>query len=121
MLLLTAAWACLWLLGWGRTIRLWRRLARRVEACEACEVDRTTVLRVDRVVRDAAARLPLNAECKERALVAQHLLRGLGLPAELVVGVAPRPLEFHAWALCDGQVVSDDPARCLRFRPVVRY
>jgi hypothetical protein len=122
MLLLTAAWACLRLLGWGRTIRLWRRSKGCVEGCE---LDRATIFQVDRAVRDAAAshllNLLLNPECKEKALVAQYLLRSFGLAAELVVGVVPRPFESHAWAICDGQIVASDPVHCLRFRPVVRF
>jgi hypothetical protein len=122
MLLLTAAWTCLRLLGWSRTIRLWRRPEGRVEACE---LDRATILQVDRAVQDAAAghllNLLLNHECKEKALVAQYLLRSLGLPAELVVGVVPRPFESHAWAICDGQIVASDPVHCRRFHPVVRF
>jgi hypothetical protein len=118
MLLLTAAWACLRLLGWSRTIRFWRRLAGRVEAGER---DRAIVLQVDRAVRDAAAGHLLNPECKEKALVAQYLLRSLGLPAELVVGVIPRPFEYHAWVICDGQMITDDPLHCQRFHPVVRF
>lgn len=124
--LLAWAWLCIRVFGWARTIRLWRLrqpvIHDTVSVRGAGEAASGPVEAVDRMVRDAAARHLLNVECKERALVGWHLLRGrLGLPAELVIGVQFYPYSGHVWVECEGSVVTDDSARCDAYRAVARF
>jgi transglutaminase superfamily protein/coenzyme PQQ synthesis protein D (PqqD) len=116
---LTLAWLSFALLGWERTLNLWRRPVPPVvwgpDAGEA------VLAAVDGLVRRVAGRHPLNPQCKERALVSWHLLRRMGLPARLVMGVMLYPFAAHAWAECQGRVVGDDPGRCEQFVPVAIY
>jgi hypothetical protein len=64
----------------------------------------------------------LNTQCKERAVVAWHILRNRwDLPAELVVGVRAFPFEAHAWVECGPWTVTDEGSRCEVFTPAVRY
>jgi hypothetical protein len=120
-LLLAVAWFSLRLLGWAGAIRLWRRWGRR-RARPHTAPEGETVRAVDHAVRGAAARHPLNARCKERALVCWHLLRAhAGLPARLVVGVELYPFRAHAWVECDHWVLTDDPGSCEVFTPVACY
>jgi hypothetical protein len=120
--LLTLAWLCFRLLGWSATIALWGRLARSGFR-PRCHRDRARVLAgVDRALRAAASRHPLNTECKERALVGWWLLaRRCGLASDLVVGTQPYPFLAHAWIECGEQTLSDDRDRCESFVPVARY
>jgi hypothetical protein len=120
--LLSLAWLCFRLLGWSATIALWGRLAR----CgfrPRRHRDRAAVLAgVDRVLRTAASRHPLNTECKERALVGWWLLaHRYGIGSDLVVGTQPYPFLAHAWIECGGSTLSDDRAHCASFVPVARY
>jgi hypothetical protein len=75
---------------------------------------------IDAFSRSMAASHPLPVECKERALATWALARISGVPAELVVGVHPFPLEGHCWCAYDGAVYSDDSERCAQFEPVWR-
>lgn len=122
-LLLTLSWISFRLLGWSRTISLWQHWHRCVDASVETPVLGDVIQTVDRVVREAAAsKLFLPMVCKERALVGYHLLRAFyGLPASLVVGIDRHPFQIHAWVECDGLVITDDPAHCKLFTPVVRY
>ncbi len=121
-LLLSLSWIGFRLLGWSRTLSWWQRWHHPIDAPEA-SVREEVIQTVDRVVRSSAARkLFLPIACKERALVGYHLLRAFyGLPASLVVGIERNPFQLHAWVECDGLVVTDDPAHCQPFTPVVRY
>lgn len=106
------------LFGWSATLTAWRRLApsrparRRGETPDA----------IDDAVRSVAARLPLGASCKERALGAWAMARFAGLPATLIVGVVQHPLGAHAWCeTANAKVLGDDAAICRRYLPVFRY
>jgi hypothetical protein len=72
-------------------------------------------------VRECASRHPAGIECQERAIVCWRLLRELGLPARLIVGIDLYPFLGHCWCECEAQVVSDDAQRCYRFVPVIVY
>jgi hypothetical protein len=120
--LLVLAWASLRLRGYAGSVALWQGGRRPLEG--AIPPRREEAIRaVDRAVRDAAARIFLPPiDCKERALVAYHLLReAYGLPATLVIGVDFRPFRAHAWVECDGLVVTDDREKCEAFTPVARH
>lgn len=121
-LLLWAAWLAARSQPWRTVIQTWAAgpaTDRRVQT----DADRAAELQTihDRVIA-LAARSWLPMACKERALVAWRLLRQAGeTKAELVIGVAEHPFRAHAWVECAGQILTDDPAHCEPFRPVVRY
>lgn len=117
---LTLAWTCFWLLGWERTLRLCRGFGPANIPPAPDDHDKV-IAAVDGLVRRTASWHPLNPQCKERALVSWFLLRQMGLPARLLVGVALYPFEAHAWAECAGRVVGDDRARCEQFARVAAY
>ncbi len=121
-LLLSFSWLSFRLIGWNRTISCWQRSPypdNKLEQPNAKEIIST----VDRIIGEAAAKkLLFPIACKERALVGYYLLRNFyGLPASLVVGIDRHPFQLHAWVDCEGEVVTDDPAHCQPFTPVVRY
>jgi hypothetical protein len=47
--------------------------------------------------------------CLQRSAVATWLLRLHGVPAELVIGCRPVPVQSHAWVEVRGTVVNDRP------------
>lgn len=120
--LLTAAWMSLRVLGFTRTLRLWKRWHCTPVKLSG-SVDSTWVREIDQAVQSLAdSRLLLPAVCKERALVTYQLLRAYaGLPAEIVIGVEYHPFLAHAWVECDGQIFSDQSERCEPFIPVARF
>ncbi len=119
--LLPWAWLSLRRRGWSDTLALWQSSAGRAVPPVA-HVEGVVAL-LDRVVRDeAAGQLFFPCACKERALVAGYCLRRLfGLAADVVFGVIPVPFQAHAWAACQEWVLTDDPERIRRFRPVMRF
>jgi prolyl oligopeptidase len=48
--------------------------------------------------------------CLQRSAAAACLLRGNGIPAELVIGVRHWPFCAHAWVEVSGRVVNDKPS-----------
>jgi hypothetical protein len=121
-LLLRLSWLSFRLLGWSRTLSLWQQWHQAVTTV-ATPRQEEIVEKVDRAVRQAAAnQLFLPMVCKERALVGYHLLRAFyGLPATLVVGIDRYPFQIHAWVEWQGHILTDDPAHCQQFTPVVSY
>jgi hypothetical protein len=47
--------------------------------------------------------------CLQRSAVATWMLRRRGIPAELVIGYRPVPVDSHAWVEVDNKVVNDRP------------
>jgi hypothetical protein len=47
--------------------------------------------------------------CLQRSTVATWLLRRRGVPADLVIGFRPTPIDSHAWVEVNGVVVNDRP------------
>ena len=121
-LLLTLSWVSFRLLGWSRTLSLWQHWHRHIDNIDT-SVQGEVIQTVDRIVREAAAwKLFLPMVCKERALVGYHILRAFyGLSANLVVGIDRYPFQIHAWVECNSLIITDDPAHCEPFTPVVRY
>lgn len=119
--LLALAWLSIRLLGWAGSVRLWQR-GRRPAPYAWAEGMTAAVSRLDQAVRSAAATHLLNPQCKERALVAWHVLRNRwAMPAELVVGVLAFPFQAHAWVECGPWTVTDDRARCELYTPAARH
>lgn len=48
-------------------------------------------------------------QCLQRSVVGALMLRGRGVPAELVIGVQLVPFRSHAWVEVHGVVVNDKP------------
>jgi transglutaminase superfamily protein len=49
------------------------------------------------------------ARCLQRSATTTCLLRGIGAPAEMVIGVHKMPFYGHAWVEVHGKVVNDHP------------
>jgi hypothetical protein len=79
-----------------------------------------TVARVCRVVEEACVWYVKRAYCLQRSAVATCLLRRSGVPAQLVIGYRPIPVDSHAWVEVDGQVVNDRPQYQKFFRVLDR-
>jgi hypothetical protein len=119
--LLAWAWLCVRVFGWAGTVRLWRRGDRPAgPPLPDAEAGRT-VEAIGQAIQQAAAVHPLNAQCKERALVGWRFLRRLGLPAELVIGVMLYPFQAHAWVECGPWTVTDAALVCSAYTPAARY
>jgi hypothetical protein len=119
--LLTATRLSLVFLGWARTIAIIKDLFPKPECPRGQEHWARAVSRIDSLVRRLAAGHPLALECKERAVCCWTLLRVEGWPSELVVGVDLFPFLGHCWCESGIWTLSDDPHRCERFVPVLRY
>jgi hypothetical protein len=118
-LLLTLSWISLRVLGWSRTIAIWQKWHNY----NPKEIGKETIEDLDRLVRETASgKLFLPMVCKERALVAYHLLRSFyDSPATLVIGINNYPFQIHAWVECAGLILTDEPAHCEQFTPVISY
>ena len=49
------------------------------------------------------------ALCLQRSAATACLLKGYGVPAQMVIGTQQMPFRAHAWVEVDGQVVNDKP------------
>ena len=112
--------AAIRMLGWPETVRLFQSQHQKPPQVLTDE-RKDLPQEVDTAIRDMAAGYPFPVECKERALCCWTLLRGVGLPAQLVVGISLFPLESHCWCELEGCVLTDHLDRCERFTPVMRY
>lgn len=70
-------------------------------------VDETALRRACAAVNRACTWHPKRALCLQRTSVLVCLLRSLGFPAEMVIGVHKMPFYGHAWTEVDGRVVND--------------
>ena len=103
-------------LGFGRTRTLVAKcpVVRRKHSDEAtakiCEaVTEATVWYVKRVL------------CLQKSAVTTWMLRLHGIPAELVIGCRPVPIQSHAWVEVNGQVVNDRPQYQKFFQVLERF
>ncbi len=90
------------LLGFARLHALLHRLPRHGRRRDV-PAARALSAAVDRAARFQPGR----AECLERSAAALSLLRLRGWPAEMVIGVQPRPFVAHAWVELEGHVLND--------------
>ena len=103
VLLLTTADAILKLGGFSslyRTVKEWRLAVNQSSDEELIAKGCTTVNR-------ACTWHPKQELCLQRSAVAACLLRSLGVPAEMVIGVHKMPFYSHAWVEVEGRVVND--------------
>lgn len=119
--LFAMAWLSLRLFGWAWTIRIWR--FRRNPFADPCNEEIERVVRqFDQSLRKAASIHPFSPQCKERAIVAWHVLRNRwGLSAEIVVGVLAFPFQAHSWVEFGPLTLTDDQARCEPYTPAGRF
>lgn len=47
--------------------------------------------------------------CLQRSAATACLLKGHGVPAQMMIGAQQMPFKAHAWVEVDGQVVNDKP------------
>ena len=101
--------------GFERTHRFTRarRVARRNPQSEV-------VPRVCRAVEEACAWYFKRTLCLQRSSVTAWLLRRQGVPAEVVIGFRPVPIDSHAWVEVQGQVVNDKPQYQKHFKVLER-
>jgi hypothetical protein len=64
---------------------------------------------VCRAVEEACVWYVKSAYCLQRSAVTTWLLRRRGVPATVVIGYRPVPIDSHAWVEVDGKVVNDRP------------
>lgn len=93
------------LLGFARMQALLRRLPR-----PSRRRDLATARTLAATVNRAAELQPGRAKCLERSAAALVLLRLLGWPVEMVIGVQPLPFVAHAWVELGGRVLNDRQA-----------
>jgi hypothetical protein len=111
--LVAAIRTALWLLPFG----LLRSLLRRRVVVRVFPALEMPVTRLAWAVHAASRAVPC-ATCLTQSLALQFLLRQLGHPALLQIGVARHDRQFvaHAWIECGGQILLDDPDEVARYR-----
>jgi hypothetical protein len=83
-----------------RTVRQWALAVKK-------QPDSSKIVMACAAVNRACTWHPKRALCLQRAAVLVCLLRSLGVPAEMMIGVHKMPFYGHAWAEVDGIVVND--------------
>lgn len=76
--------------------------------------------RVCQAVEEACIWYVKRAYCLQRSTVTTWMLRRRGVPAELVIGYRPVPVDSHAWVEVHGEVVNDRPQYQKFFRVLDR-
>ncbi|HEX6159531.1 MAG TPA: lasso peptide biosynthesis B2 protein [Thermoanaerobaculia bacterium] len=91
------------LLGFRRLHAAVQAFPRPSAPCAADE----RVAAICHSINRAAAFYFKRAWCLQRSAVTTCLLRLLGYPAEMIIGVRKMPFYAHAWVEIDGRVVND--------------
>jgi hypothetical protein len=58
--------------------------------------------------------------CLQRSIVTARIMRGHGIPAEVVIGYRPTPFFSHAWVEVGGRVANDSPVYQTRLQVLER-
>jgi len=58
--------------------------------------------------------------CLQRSIVTARIMRGHGIPAEVVIGYRPAPFFSHAWVEVAGRVANDSPMYQARLQVLER-
>jgi len=58
--------------------------------------------------------------CLQRSIVTARIMRGRGIPAEVVIGYRPAPFFSHAWVEVAGRVTNDSPVYQTRLQVLDR-
>lgn len=72
-------------------------------------------------MRSAAPFYWKTVRCLQRSTVTVRLMRGQGIPAEVVIGYRPVPFFSHAWVEVRGRVANDSPAYQARLQILERF
>ncbi|MBK6454749.1 MAG: lasso peptide biosynthesis B2 protein [Gemmatimonadetes bacterium] len=114
-LLSAVAWCCaaslvLKLLPFRRVAdRLGRHMAE--SAAEPDPARRTEVRRIGWAVATAARHLPWKPVCLPQAVAAQWMLRRIGIPSTLYLGIDPNGnYDAHAWVRAGAEIVTGGPS-----------
>lgn len=83
--------------------------------------DDEATARICDAVAEACAWYVKRVLCLQRSAVTTWLLRLHGVPAELVIGCRPVPVQSHAWVEVHGQVVNDRPQYQIFFQVLERF
>jgi len=83
------------------------RTVKRRQTAEPITTDREICRRVRAMVDHAQMYYPKKAMCLQHSAVVTWLLRGKGVPAEMVLAACDYLPEAHAWVEVDGEVVND--------------
>jgi hypothetical protein len=87
-----------------------RRMVERTRIAPAAGPDDDAIDVVCEAVERAAVFHVRSLECVQRSAATTRLLRGLGVPAVMVVGCRTMPISGHAWVEVDDRVVNDRQA-----------
>jgi hypothetical protein len=99
--------------GFGRTMR-WLR--HQVDAAPtSIKPPLPLIVAIERQVAMAGALYPGRALCLEQSIVLYYVLRRLGIPAKLRLGVQPHPFLAHTWVELSGLPVNDVAEHVKRF------
>jgi hypothetical protein len=98
-------------LGFARTLRMARWLARAQETPDAEQLISAALHNI--VI--ATAFYPGRSKCLEQALALFVLLRRRGAPVNVRLGVQPYPFYAHAWLELHGQPITESPEVIARF------
>ena len=120
-LLLGLAYVSIRLIGWRQSVGVWRRWSQRSAGPADAATSARRAREIDEVLFTAATDHVLPITCKEHALVLWAVLRGAGLPALLVVGIALFPFAAHCWCDLGDETFGDDRGQCRHYQPVARY
>jgi hypothetical protein len=71
------------------------------------QTDQSLLPRICFAVERACVWYPKKALCLQRSAVTTCMLRWAGVPAEMVLGAQPMPLQAHAWVEVNGAVIND--------------
>ena len=82
---------------------------------------RPDLTRICIAYRYALIAYPKPVVCLQRSAALTRLLRSLGFPAEMVIGLRSLPFQTHAWVELDGAVVDDPPELQKTFHPLQRF
>lgn len=105
MLWLAATDAAMRIVGFRRTLKIARRLARRPNLT----MSRDQAEQVLQRIVSATAFYPGRSQCLEQSIVGYVLLRRRGFDAQLKLGVQPYPFFAHAWIELDGVALTEAP------------
>lgn len=114
--LLLKTWAILWsfrLALWILPFRYFKRFLENQEP-RTEKISETDVIQVQRVVwaiQTTSRHVPNGRNCLLKAISASYLLRRLGYPSELHIGVNRSDvgeLDAHAWIVFNGEVIIGD-------------
>ena len=90
----------------GRNFTRLHRVVRNWKVADR-QAPRDIVDRACQAVNYACVWYPKRALCLQRSAVMTCLLRGYGVPAQMVLGAQRLPFKAHAWVEVEGQAINE--------------